>query len=171
MMAFTWDWLLNNMISSGITDYYQLNVCINHCDFMLYRLGRDKGALLTEAHIIQRTSNNRYRITSYDFDTVTHKSCRNVSEVCSYIIKEFIPVEYRAVPPGEKLKYLRERRLKRMTAARATRYGHLSGEGGFEFDGEKEKSFRDKIASKREPELERDGDFQISAKTKTVKNE
>ena len=170
-MAFTWDWLLNNMISSGITDYYQLNVCINHCDFMLYRLGRDKGALLTEAHIIQRTSNNRYCITSYDFDTVTHKSCRNVSEVCSYIIKEFIPVEYRAVPPGEKLKYLRERRLKRMTAARATRYGHLSGEGGFEFDGEKEKSFRDKIASKRELELERDGDFQISAKTKTVKNE
>lgn len=170
-MTFAWDWLLNNMISSGITDYYQLNVCINHCDFMLYRLGRDKGALLTEAHIIQRTSNNRYRITSYDFDTVTHKSCRNVSEVCSYIIKEFIPVEYRAVPPGEKLKYLRERRLKRMTAARATRYGHLSGEGGFEFDGEKEKSFRDKIASKREPELERDGDFQISAKTKTVKNE
>ena len=170
-MTFTWDWLLNNMISSGITDYYQLNVCINHCDFMLYRLGRDKGALLTEAHIIQRTSNNRYRITSYDFDTVTHKSCRNVSEVCSYIIKEFIPVEYRAVPPGEKLKYLRERRLKRMTAARATRYGHLSGEGNFEFDGEKEKSFRDKIASKREPELERDGDFQISAKTKTVKNE
>ena len=170
-MAFTWDWLLNNMISSGITDYYQLNVCINHCDFMLYRLGRDKGALLTEAHIIQRTSNNRYRITSYDFDTVTHKSCRNVSEVCIYIIKEFIPVEYRAVPPGEKLKYLRERRLKRMTAARATRYGHLSGEGGFEFDGEKEKSFRDKIASKREPELERDGNFQISAKTKTVKNE
>ena len=160
-MAFTWDWLLNNMISSGITDYYQLNVCINHCDFMLYRLGRDKGALLTEAHIIQRTSNNRYCITSYDFDTVTH----------SYIIKEFIPVEYRAVPPGEKLKYLRERRLKRMTAARATRYGHLSGEGGFEFDGEKEKSFRDKIASKRELELERDGDFQISAKTKTVKNE
>ena len=170
-MTFAWDWLLNNMISSGITDYYQLNVCINHCDFMLYRLGRDKGALLTEAHIIQRTSNNRYRITSYDFDTVTHKSCRNVSEVCSYIIKEFIPVEYRAVPPGEKLKYLRERRLKRMTAARATRYGHLSGEGGFEFDGEKEKSFRDKIASKREPELERDGDFQITAKTKTVKNE
>ena len=170
-MTFAWDWLLNNMISSGITDYYQLNVCINHCDFMLYRLGRDKGALLTEAHIIQRTSNNRYRITSYDFDTVTHKSCRNVSEVCSYIIKEFIPVEYRAVPPGEKLKFLRERRLKRMTAARATRYGHLSGEGGFEFDGEKEKSFRDKIASKREPELERDGDFQISAKTKTVKNE
>ena len=170
-MTFAWDWLLNNMISSGITDYYQLNVCINHCDFMLYRLGRDKGALLTEAHIIQRTSNNRYSITSYDFDTVTHKSCRNVSEVCSYIIKEFIPVEYRAVPPGEKLKYLRERRLKRMTAARATRYGHLSGEGGFEFDGEKEKSFRDKIASKREPELERDGDFQITAKTKTVKNE
>ena len=170
-MTFAWDWLLNNMISSGITDYYQLNVCINHCDFMLYRLGRDKGALLTEAHIIQRTSNNRYRITSYDFDTVTHKSCRNVSEVCSYIIKEFIPVEYRAIPPGEKLKYLRERRLKRMTAARATRYGHLSGEGGFEFDGEKEKSFRDKIASKREPELERDGDFQITAKTKTVKNE
>lgn len=170
-MTFAWDWLLNNMISSGITDYYQLNVCINHCDFMLYRLGRDKGALLTEAHIIQRTSNNRYRITSYDFDTVTHKSCRNVSEVCSYIIKEFIPVEYRAVPPGEKLKYLRERRLKRMTAARATRYGHLSGEDGFEFDGEKEKSFRDKIASKREPELERDGDFQITAKTKTVKNE
>ena len=170
-MTFAWDWLLNNMISSGITDYYQLNVCINHCDFMLYRLGRDKGALLTEAHIIQRTSNNRYRITSYDFDTVTHKSCRNVSEVCSYIIKEFIPVEYRAIPPGEKLKFLRERRLKRMTAARATRYGHLSGEGGFEFDGEKEKSFRDKMASKREPELERDGDFQISAKTKTVKNE
>lgn len=170
-MTFAWDWLLNNIISSGITDYYQLNVCINHCDFMLYRLGRDKGALLTEAHIIQRTSNNRYRITSYDFDTVTHKSCRNVSEVCSYIIKEFIPVEYRAVPPGEKLKYLRERRLKRMTAARATRYGHLSGEGGFEFDGEKEKSFRDKIASKRGLELERDGDFKISAKTKTVKNE
>lgn len=51
-MTFAWDWLLNNMISSGITDYYQLNVCINHCDFMLYRLGRDKGALLTEAHII-----------------------------------------------------------------------------------------------------------------------
>lgn len=170
-MTFAWDWLLNNMISSGITDYYQLNVCINHCDFMLYRLGRDKGALLTEAHIIQRTSNNRYRIISYDFDTVTHKSCRNVSEVCSYIIKEFIPMEYRAVPPGEKLKYLRERRLKRMTAARATRYGHLSGEGGFEFDGEKEKSFRDKIASKKGLELERDGDFQISAKTKTVKNE
>ena len=65
-MTFAWDWLLNNMISSGITDYYQLNVCINHCDFMLYRLGRDKGALLTEAHIIQRTSNNRYSITSYD---------------------------------------------------------------------------------------------------------
>ena len=58
-----------------------------------------------------------------------------------------------------------------MTAARATRYGHLSGERGFEFEGETEKSFRDKIASKRELELERGGDFQISAKTKTVKNE
>ena len=171
MMAFTWDWLLNNMISSGITDYYQLNVCINHCDFMLYRLGRDKGALLTEAHIIQRTSNNRYSITSYDFDTVTHKSCRNVSEVCSYIIKEFIPVEYRAVPPGEKLKFLRERRLKRMTAARATRYGHLSGECGFEFDGETEKSFRENMAAESDSKLERSGDFQITAKTKTVKNE
>ena len=119
----------------------------------------------------------RFRFIAKKFliytDTIkdTYRSCRNVSEVCSYIIKEFIPVEYRAVPPGEKLKYLRERRLKRMTAARATRYGHLSGEGGFEFDGEKEKSFRDKIASKREPELERDGDFQITAKTKTVKNE
>ena len=170
-MTFAWDWLLNNMISSGITDYYQLNVCINHCDFMLYRLGRDKGALLTEAHIIQRTSNNRYRIISYDFDTVTHKSCRNVSEVCSYIIKEFIPVEYRAVPPGEKLKYLRERRLKRMTAARATRYGHLSGERGFEFEGETEKTFRENMAAESDSNLERDGDFKISAKTKTVKNE
>ena len=170
-MTFAWDWLLNNMISSGITDYYQLNVCINHCDFMLYRLGRDKGALLTEAHIIQRTSNNRYSITSYDFDTVTHKSCRNVSEVCSYIIKEFIPVEYRAVPPGEKLKYLRERRLKRMTAARATRYGHLSGECGFEFEGETEKTFRENMAAESDFKLERSGDFQISAKTKTVKNE
>ena len=126
---------------------------------MLYRLGRDKGALLTEAHIIQRTSNNRYRITSYDFDTV------------SYIIKEFIPVEYRAVPPGEKLKYLRERRLKRMTAARATRYGHLSGEGGFEFEGETEKTFRENMAAESDSKLERDGDFKISAKTKTVKNE
>ena len=58
-----------------------------------------------------------------------------------------------------------------MTAARAPRYGHLSGDVGFEFDGEKEKSCRDNIASKRERELERGGDFQSSAKTKTVKNE
>lgn len=106
-------------------------------------------------------------------DTVkdTYRSCRNVSEVCSYIIKEFIPVEYRAVPPGEKLKYLRERRLKRMTAARATRYGHLSGERGFEFEGETEKMFRENMAAESDSKLERGGDFQITAKTKTVKNE
>ena len=58
-----------------------------------------------------------------------------------------------------------------MTAARATRYGHLSGEGGFEFDGEKEKSFRDKTVAESDSKLERGGDFQILAKTKTVKNE
>ena len=80
-------------------------------------------------------------------------------------------MEYRAVPPGEKLKYLRERRLKRMTAARATRYGHLSGEGGFEFEGETEKTFRENMAAESDSKLERDGDFKISAKTKTVKNE
>lgn len=119
----------------------------------------------------------RFRFIAKKFliytDTIkdTYRSCRNVSEVCSYIIKEFIPVEYRAVPPGEKLKYLRERRLKRMTAARATRYGHLSGEVGFEFDGEKEKSFRENMAAESDSKLERSGDFQISAKTKTVKNE
>ena len=119
----------------------------------------------------------RFRFIAKKFliytDTVkdTYRSCRNVSEVCSYIIKEFIPVEYRAVPPGEKLKYLRERRLKRMTAARATRYGHLSGEGGFEFEGETEKTFRENMAAESDSKLERSGDFKISAKTKTVKNE
>ena len=119
----------------------------------------------------------RFRFIAKKFfiytDTVkdTYRSCRNVSEVCSYIIKEFIPVEYRAVPPGEKLKYLRERRLKRMTAARATRYGHLSGEGGFEFEGETEKTFRENMAAESDSKLERSSDFKISAKTKTVKNE
>ena len=141
-MTFTWDWLLNNMISSGITDYYQVNVCFNHCDFMLFRLGRDKGTLVTETHIIQRSSNNCYRIMSYDFDTVRYKTCRSVDQVCKYIIKEYIPVEFRAVPPGEKLKFLRERRQKRVMSAKATRYGHLSGEEGYEFDGEKEFEFR-----------------------------
>ena len=119
----------------------------------------------------------RFRFIAKKFliytDTVkdTYRSCRNVSEVCSYIIKEFIPVEYRAVPPGEKLKFLRERRLKRMTAARATRYGHLSGERGFEFEGETEKTFRENMAAESDSKLERSGDFQITAKTKTVKNE
>lgn len=119
----------------------------------------------------------RFRFIAKKFfiytDTVkdTYRSCRNVSEVCKYIIKEFIPVEYRAVPPGEKLRYLRERRLKRMTAARATRYGHLSGERGFEFEGETEKTFRENMAAESDSKLERSGDFQISAKTKTVKNE
>lgn len=119
----------------------------------------------------------RFRFIAKKFfiytDTVkdTYRSCRNVSEVCSYIIKEFIPVEYRAVPPGEKLRYLRERRLKRMTAARATRYGHLSGERGFEFEGETEKTFRENMAAESDSKLERSGDFKISAKTKTVKNE
>lgn len=56
-----------------------------------------------------------------------------------------------------------------MTAARATRYGHLSGEVGFEFDGEKEKSFRENMAAESDSKLERGGDFKISAKTKTVK--
>ena len=119
----------------------------------------------------------RFRFIAKKFliytDTIkdTYRSCRNVCEVCKYIIKEFIPVEYRAVPPGEKLKYLRERRLKRMTAARATRYGHLSGEGGFEFEGETEKTFRENMAAESDSKLERGGDFQITAKTKTVKNE
>lgn len=119
----------------------------------------------------------RFRFIAKKFfiytDTVkdTYRSCRNVSEVCKYIIKEFIPVEYRAVPPGEKLRYLRERRLKRMTAARATRYGHLSGERGFEFEGETEKTFRENMAAESDSKLERSGDFKISTKTKTVKNE
>lgn len=82
------------------------------------------------------------RIMSYDFDTVRYKTCRSVDQVCKYIIKEYIPVEFRAVPPGEKLKFLRERRQKRVMAAKATRYGHLSGEEGYEFDGEKEFEFR-----------------------------
>ena len=71
--------------------------------------------------------------------------CRSVDQVCKYIIKEYIPVEFRAVPPGEKLKFLRERRQKRVMAAKATRYGHLSGEEGYEFDGEKEFEFRKKM--------------------------
>lgn len=58
-----------------------------------------------------------------------------------------------------------------MTAARATRYGHLSGEGGFEFEGETEKTFRENMAAESDSKLERGGDFQISTKTKTVKNE
>ena len=85
------------------------------------------------------------RIMSYDFDTVRYKTCRSVDQVCKYIIKEYIPVEFRAVPPGEKLKFLRERRQKRVMAAKATRYGHLSGEEGYEFDGEKEFEFRKKM--------------------------
>ena len=60
-----------------------------------------------------------------------------MDQVCKYIIKEYIPVEFRAVSPGEKLKFLRERRQKRVMAAKATRYGHLSGEEGYVFDGEK----------------------------------
>lgn len=58
-----------------------------------------------------------------------------------------------------------------MTAARATRYGHLSGERGFEFEGETEKTFRENMAAESDSKLERSSDFQITAKTKTVKNE
>ncbi len=45
------------------------------------------------------------------------------------------------------------------------------GEGGFEFEGETEKTFRENMAAESDSKLERGGDFQISAKTKTVKNE
>lgn len=126
-MSFTWDWLLTNMISFGITDYYQVNVCNNYSDFMLYRFGRSRGAMVTEVHIIKRTSKSRYLILSFDFDTVFLRSCRTVDEVCRYILNDFVPVEFRPVSNFEILERKRERRLKRAEYQK-TRLGRLFNE-------------------------------------------
>ena len=119
--------LLTNMISFGITDYYQVNVCNNYSDFMLYRFGRSRGAMVTEVHIIKRTSKSRYLILSFDFDTVFLRSCRTVDEVCRYILNDFVPVEFRPVSNFEILERKRERRLKRAEYQK-TRLGRLFNE-------------------------------------------
>ena len=53
-----------------------------------------------------------------------------------------------------------------MTAARATRYGHLSGERGFEFEGETEKTFSENMAAESDSKLERGGDLKFRQRRK-----
>lgn len=127
-MAFTWDWLLLRMIDTGILDYYQMNVCNSYSDFVLFKLGRSRGVLLTECHIIKRTSPRCYRVTSFDFDTAYYKSCRSADEVCQYIIETFIPDYIKPVSTAEKLAELRARRAERVEKGEAIKEGFCNGE-------------------------------------------
>lgn len=126
--GFTWDWLLLNMINRGILDYYQLNVCNTYTDFCLYKLGRDKGVLLTEVHIIYRTSGACYRVSSFDFDCCFYKTCRNAGEVCDYLISRFIPDYVCPKSTKEKLAELRERRRERQVYQNTLNEGCCAGE-------------------------------------------
>ncbi len=147
-MTFTWDWLLSNLISTGITDYYQVNVCLNRTDFLLYRLGRGRGPMVTEAHIIKRTSQHCYRLMSFDFDTVNCTSFQTVKALCDHIIREYIPHEFRRITPAESLRRLRARREMRSEG---------SGQKIIPLAGEKfvEKNSSERIEIEREFEIER----------------
>lgn len=118
---------LYNPALLDISNYYQTNVCNNHTDIMLFRFGRGKGAMITEAHIIKRTSKNRYLVMSFDFDTVYVRSLRTVEEVCTYILKEFVPMEFRRFSWFDRLWINRVRRLRRSEEERS-RLGMLSNE-------------------------------------------
>lgn len=124
--SWSWDWLLMNMITYGITDYYQINVCNNYTDFVLYKLGRARGTILPEVHIIQRSSAHCYRMMSFDFDQVTYHSFRTPPELCKYIVDMYIPEEVKPVGAVARLEELRERRRQR--AEQFKREGYLDGE-------------------------------------------
>lgn len=127
-MSFTWDWLFLHLIESGLTDYYQVNVCSNYHDFCLYRLGRDKGVVVGEVHIIVRTSKSCYRVTSYDFDLCTYASCRTAKEVCDYLIACFVPKDYELESAQKRMKELQARREERRAQMNYLKVGTTAGE-------------------------------------------
>lgn len=127
-MSFSWDWLLSTMITTGITDYYQVNVCDNHSDIVLYKLGRARGPLLTEVHIIQRTSPSCYRISSFDYDCCSYKSCKNVREVCNYIREVYIPKEFHKLSLHDRLQAKRKQRAELIEKNESNKVGWLDGE-------------------------------------------
>lgn len=127
-MSFHWDWLLNTLITTGITDYYQINVCDNHSDIILYKLGRGRGPLLTEVHIIQRTSPSCYRVSSFDFDNCQYKSFKNVMEVCDYIRTVYIPKDCHLPSVHERLQAKRKQRAELALKEGSAAVGFLDGE-------------------------------------------
>ena len=126
-MSFSWDWLLTALITTGIVDYYQVNVCNYHDDIVLYKLGRGRGPLLTEVHIIQRTSPNVYRVSSFDFDCCRYESFKNVREVCNYIKEVYIPKDCYLPSIQQRMEAKRKQRLERAKSENLT-VGHLDGE-------------------------------------------
>lgn len=97
-MSFRWDWLVLSMTSYNVLNYYQLVVCDKETEVVLYRLGRDRGVILKEVHIIQRSSPGVYRISSYADGKAYYTSCPTAKAVCEYIIG-FIP-NYVNLPDG-----------------------------------------------------------------------
>lgn len=86
-MSFTWDWLLWSIIGTErILNYYQLGLADRHTDLILYRLGREKGLIIKECHIVKRTSEHLYRVMSYVNQSVDYTSCRSANEVCNVIL-------------------------------------------------------------------------------------
>ena len=127
-MSYKWDWMLSNLISTGLADYYQINLCNNRNDVVLYKFGRAVGIMLTEIHIIRRTSNSFYNVTSFDFDCCYTKSFRSVIDLCNYIRDTYVPKEYRLLSTQERLKEKRRQRLERIKQEGRNSIGIVEGE-------------------------------------------
>ena len=86
-MSFTWDWLLWSIVGTErILTYYQLGLADKKTDLILYRLGRDKGLIINEVHIVKRTSAHLYRVLSYVNQSVDYNSCTSANQVCDVIM-------------------------------------------------------------------------------------
>lgn len=145
---FQWDWLLMNMIDYGVVNYYQMNVCRSYTDFVLYKFGRGRGILLTEVHIIMRTSPACYRVMSFDQDQIMYRTCKTARDVCRYLIAEFIPEYVKPKSAKERRLELIERRKKlREELGDRVRLGYMSGEKektDFDLDDRKWKIIKDR---------------------------
>ena len=118
-----------NMIDYGVVNYYQMNVCRSYTDFVLYKFGRGRGILLTEVHIIMRTSPACYRVMSFDQDQIMYRTCKTARDVCRYLIAEFIPEYVKPKSAKERRLELIERRKKlREELGDRARLGYMSGE-------------------------------------------
>ncbi len=169
-MSFTWDWLLMNMITYGILDYYQMNACNSYTDFVLYRLGRARGVIFTEIHMIERTSLHCYRVMSFDFDKITYRSFKSPIEICKMLTELYMPKEFSKMKtPSERMEELRERRKDRAEEeVESDREGYLDGELYTTYDEWEECDEKQREARRKREEVMRKS-FWTSRK-KDVKN-